>query len=175
MRANNVFSVEKTVAKASINLSATIDQANIFSFTLSDLPQVSAWTAVFDVYRIMQVEVDFLPVLPSTQGTPPLYTVIDYDDNNALTSLGATLEYDTIMITQMGQMCRRILKPRVSVALYGGAFTQFGQVQNQWIDAASPGTIHYGVKTYFPSYTGATTGVAYNVVARYLIQFKNTR
>jgi len=173
-RRDRPFTIDKTVSLGTVALSATADMTAGVSFILGQVPEVTSLTSIFDAYRIIQAEISFVPLL-SNVATPPLYTVIDYDDASPLTSLGATLEYDTLLITQSGQLNHRVLTPRTALAAYSGSFTSYAQNSRTWVDAASPNVQYYGVKYYLPALTGATPAQAYTIAARYVIQFRNTR
>jgi hypothetical protein len=172
-RRDKVYTFDKSVELGAIANNATIDQAGAWSFRLSDLPESSSFTTLFDTYRFVQVDISFVP-RDITSTLPPLVSVIDYDDANPLSSLSSADDYDTVMTTQTGQLHRRVLKPRAALAAYSGAFSSYAQTKDQWIDAASPSVLYYGVKTYFNANPGPTENV-YTVKAHYVIQFKNTR
>jgi len=171
LRRNKVYTCVKSYLSTAINVSGTIDQAGSIAFVINSVGDVGSLATIFDQYRIAHVSVDFIPLL-ATLSTSPLYTVIDYDDSNVLTSLAATLEYSTLQISQQGQQQTRVLSPRVALSAYTGAFTGFANQGGQWIDAASPTVQHYGIKWYFPSLAGASTVPAYNVVVHLTINLR---
>lgn len=137
-------------------------------FTLSDLPQVASFQAVFDSYRINKVTVKFIPlqnVSPlksaDTAGAnqngvnQDLETVIDYDDGNILTSRSAALEYDTYKVTPCYAKHVRTITPKMSMNAFKTSGTTIGYIQEakQWIDAAYADVEHYGIKGCIPRYS----------------------
>lgn len=135
------------------------------------------FTAVFDQYRIVAVEVAFLPyvntvsVLGALQGR--LFTAIDYDDVNAPGSANAVRAYNSCVITKPWESCMRTFVPHTAEAAYSGAFTSFANKTNAWIDSASPGVKHYGVKYWAEPST--TTTSSWYVEVRLFVEFKNIR
>lgn len=156
--------------------SVTAEQDGAFAFSLASLPDPTEFTNLFDTYRISKVKLDFYPLFIDTSATvpyPPMITAIDYDDSVA-TAYAVLQEYDTSVVSQTGTYFQRVLTPRVALAAYGGAFTQFAQAKaEQWLDCASPGVTHYGLKYALPI-TGAANGV-WLVEATYMLQFRESR
>jgi len=147
------------------------------SFTLNSLPQASSMTTLFDKYRFLQVIVVFTPTFTVSNSTTSypgrLTTVLDYDDAVVPASTAALYNYDTKQQCEGTQVCRRVLRPRPAIAAYSGAFTSFATPsQPLWINSASPGVQHYGVKYVLDQYNVATvTSASYNVTAEFIIEF----
>lgn len=157
-----------------------------FAFSLSDLPQASSWTAVFDQYRFEEVEIHLYPInncqistTTSTNVAACSQMVLDFDDSNALGSENAALEYDTVQTFMPYDHIVVRMKPAVSPAYYSsGAFTGYGVAPSdkEWIDAASPAVVHYGVKMWVGSLIPTSTMVSgWQVYAQYTVSFRNTR
>lgn len=161
-------------------------------FRLDDLPQLSSYQTIFDSFRINKVVVKFRPLqsmVPTnaTDGsgtnvstTPPLLqTVIDYDDSNLLTSENQLLNYDNLKISQPWQMHKRVFVPAISANAFkaGGSTIGYYQKKKQWIDAAYPDTIHYGIKGYTPGpiTLTATTQAAWVVYVTMFFSMKELR
>lgn len=154
--------------------SASLEIDQQLQFMLSSFTNVSAYQTLWDSYRILQITVRFFPCatppLSGSQG--PVYTAVDYDDATT-TTLSQLLEYDTLQMCQPGTYFERTFTPRVANALYSGAFTSFGQVKSPWIDLASAGVLHYGLKIATPNGTVATP--LFNTTVSAVIQFRNIR
>jgi hypothetical protein len=148
-----------------------------YVFALSSAPQYANWQAVFDQYRIVAVEVDFMPYFnvnttsAALQGR--LFTCIDYDDGNTPLSAQAIRDFPNCIITPATRSCTRTLVPHVADALYAGAFTSFGNKGPTWIDSASPSVQHYAVKAWAEN--SATTSSTWYVEVRMFIEFRNPR
>lgn len=144
---------------------------------LSNAANYADFVSVFDQYRIVAVEVQFIPyfsqvtVTANLQGR--LLTAIDYDDVNAPASANAVRAYNTCVITEPWKSHVRTLVPHIADAAYSGTFTSFANATGQWIDSASPGVKHYGVKGWAEGST--TTTSSWYVEVRLFVEFKNIR
>lgn len=158
-----------------LSTSVTLETFTVFTTSLSALPQYVTFQALFDQYRIAEVEVWLIPrCAPNAATTRPglLTTLIDEDDNNLLTTVGSALEYQDAVTTSGSQGHYRRFVPHVADALYSGAFTSFGNRAAPWIDVASPSVIHYGFKA---ACTTTDIVYVYDILSRLRIQFRNVR
>ncbi len=158
----------------------------VFNFSLADLAQSSDWTAVFDQYKIEDVEVHFMPFFPapgitntSTNFAHASQFVLDFDDGNALGSENAALEYDNCQSAMHYDEVVVKLHPAVAPAYYqSGAFGGYGVAPSdrEWLDCGSTGILHYGIKCWIGALAASSTMVAgWNVYAQYTVSFRNTR
>lgn len=176
-KSNKPYSItqELTIGTAFTNSTASATFGGQY-FTIGFLDQTSSLTAVFDQYRIICIETWLIPQelsnLSGTYGTGNLYSVIDYDDANPLTTIGQANDYTNVMCTTSNQGHYRRFTPHVAVATYSGAFTSYGNVEAPWIDATSTSVQHYGLK--FAS-TAAGTAQAFNLQVRYHCEWRNVR
>lgn len=173
------------VRSRQLNVSYTnaLEIFGVITFALTDLPDYTEFTALFDLYRLRKVVLTFRPAFNNatagTAASAPItynYTVIDYDDANALASDGIAQEYQTCQVHTNYEKFTRVVYPRLASAVYSGAFTSFASTGNtQWLDAASPGVLYYGLKYNIePSLQGTTTPVWY-IDMKYYIELKNVR
>lgn len=177
LKRDKVFTFARSLTLASLVPSTTVDLFGAYSFHLDQCANYTEFTALFDQYRIMQVQIDFIWDLGQNSGCSPLYTILDYDDASAPVNLGEYLQYDTLMITSGGSRDHsRVVHPQAAAAMYSGTFTSFGNAPRMmWQNCASPGIQYYGVKYAIPASAGNPTTAAYQVVAKYVLQFRNTR
>jgi hypothetical protein len=173
---NKVHSFHRSLSIGNITSSATAEVDGSVAVTLGGFPDFSDFTNLFDAYRIAQVSVEFYPLFLDTTATtnyPPIATVIDYDDASS-TSYSLLQEYDSLQIVNTGVYFERTFIPRIASAVYSGAFTSFAQSKGlTWIDAASTGVIHYGLKYALPE-AGAANPV-WSVTVHAIIQCRNSR
>ena len=129
-------------------------------FTLTDCPNAGLFTQLFDQYRINYIEVEFIPEFTSSElstngatgvATGMLYGTVDGDDNAQPTSIDYLREYDICKETHVTKKSKFGFKPRLALAAYSGAFTSYANQQAGWIDCASNGVIHYGLKFGMPT------------------------
>jgi hypothetical protein len=159
-----------------ITSNTTIAQGTALSFALNNLADYADLTTVFDQYRIMVVEVTLMPSA-SNQGnngtTGHVWTVLDYDDATALSSIDAALDYPNVVAMNGLDTQIRSFTPHVAVGVYGGStFSAYGNLAQQWIDCGYPGVPHFGFKI-----VTAATSVAqvYDVSVKMHVQFRNPR
>jgi len=158
---------------ALLTQSTTLPVFTATSFQLSDLPDYTEFTALFDKYRITSIEAWLFPRNTQTAtGSNGLITsVIDYDDATALSTVSQAMEYQNQSTAPGNCGHYRRFTPAISLAAYSGAFTSYAQRQNQWIDSASPSVQHYGYKL---ASTVATTAFVYDAIFKYHIEFQQT-
>lgn len=174
--ANKVYSIcSETINPTALTTSTTVPTFYSRAFQVSDLDLITSLVSVFDQYRIDAVEVWFecSTSLATSNGAQDLYTVIDYDDANNLTSLNTALDYGNVMVSPHGEHHYRKFHPHVAVAAYSGTFTSFLNSPAQWIDAASANVQHFGFKVAAGVTTSAT--ISYNLRIRYWTSWRNVR
>lgn len=165
------------------NISSSTATFNNFTwkFALSDLPNYTEFTTLFDQYRITAIEMLFVPTATESVSTTPIngcfFAVIDYDDATSLSTNTDYLQYDTfqqqLLVMPASSVKKIKLRPRLATAVYGGgAFTSYANTVS-WLDVASPSVEHYGVKVGLAA-TPVTT-IGYQVLARYELEFKHAR
>jgi len=118
-----------------------------FSFSLSNHPQSSSWAALFDQWTIPQVSVSYQSLLPPGSTLVPLklYTALDFDNANAITTVTAIEDYSTCSCNVMEPQTRfvRSIRPctKPTTSSSGSA------VQRMWIDSGTPGNLFYGLRS----------------------------
>lgn len=147
-----------------------------YNFTLAAFNGYADYTAVFDQYRLYQVEVWVSPHQTADAATGShhgmLCTVIDLDDSTTPASQAALMQYGNVVCSSGVQGHYRKWTPAISVAAYSGAFTSFAVEMAPWIDVASSGVQHYGLKFAL----NATSVVyTYSIMVRGHFEFRATR
>ncbi len=139
-------------------------------FKLSDLPNSSEFTALFDQYMIAGVKYRFVsrinPDFNSTSSVKGVYPVIkwvhDHDDANAPSAREDLQQYPGCREFNFSsdKNCTRwmYLKPAIANEVFGTTLTTAYQPKwRQWCDNAYPGIQHYGLKMFVDScYAGQT-------------------
>lgn len=140
---STVYAVQDTLANR-----ATIHM-------LSNLPNYTELTALFDQYKITAVKARFIfdmtaSNIPNTttQNTMPnLITVIDKNDGTALAAITDYEQYETMKVRRLDKQITIYFKPRVSSSLYSaGGFTGYAISPQVWVDTNSPSVEYYGLK-----------------------------
>jgi hypothetical protein len=144
------------------------------SFKLTNLPQQTTFTALFDQYRIDEIELWFEPqVIDVVLTTAPakIYSAIDYDDAGTPSSINAMMQYTNCNIGSASQGHYVRFRPHVAIAAYGsGAFSSYSNRSAMWIDAGSPSVEHYGFKAVIPI---GTVGYSVTLNARFHVSCRN--
>lgn len=170
---NKIYTFERVYNLPAITSPASVDVSGVIGPSLSQFPGYTDLTSLFDQYRIIQIQIDFVP--SSSSGVyVPFYSAIDYDDYTVAAGLGDLLQYQTLMVTQSAAVHTRVFNPRIAAAAYGGVvFTSYANLPGTtWIDVASPSVNYYGLKYYWPA--GASTGILTPVV-KAVIQCRSVR
>lgn len=146
------------------------------NFKLSDVPNASEFTQLFDQYCIKMVKMSLIPRFTevsntSTQGN--IWSVLDYDDSIAPPNVDTVLQYENVKRTRMSQIHTRYFKPAVADEIYAtGVATTYGAKKNQFLDCTNDAVEHYGVKLWFDT---RATNVIYDVQIKFYLAFKNVR
>jgi len=168
----NLFRTEQIATQAfTLTVQSSIPLFGSLAFNLSDIPAYSNWTALFDQYRIEEVEAIFRP-FNSTVANGRIITAIDYDNQPTVTSFNQVEKYQTAVTADSTQTIRRRFKPRTAVPIYNSLSTvgyQMGPINN-WIDSAYPDVPHFGL-VYALENVG--TGYSYVVDLKYTLTFNN--
>jgi len=169
-------------------IQATVNATTPFAmaFSLQDLNQVASLTALFDQYRFDKVELKLIPQstsinvmnTASPNDTPPkILAVLDFDDSIAPASLAAVQEYDNVQIVTYGEGLMITLLPSYTPAVFAaGAFSGYAVQRAGWLDCANQAVAHYGIKGIVTALQAlSTSGVYWDVAAKYYVSFRNTR
>jgi hypothetical protein len=140
-------------------------------FTIGDLDQVNTLAAFFDQYRIDLIEVWIECATPGTYNTH-FVSVIDFDDANVLTTYPSAADYQNAVDTSINISHYRAFVPHIAVASYSGSFISYQNVTAPWIDYASSGVQHYGIKVAVATTVAVQT---FNIRARFHVSNRNVR
>jgi hypothetical protein len=174
---NQVYRFTQMMSIAVNTSSTTLAVFYAQAFLASYIDQISSLTAVFDQYRIDEIEVWIIPRIgvnnsSNTEDHGLFASVIDYDDYNSLTGFNQALDYTNVLVTNGKDGHYRRFKPHVAVAAYSGAFTSFLNEESPWIDAASTGVQHFGLKT---AWTATDSVYNQSIQALYHMSWRNVR
>lgn len=151
------------------------------AFILSDTPNVSEFTTLFDQYKITGVawrwvcQID--PMVATTKVYPKLYSVVDFDDVAAPTSFTDIVQYPNLkeFIPTDGRPVSRwhYFKPARAAVEYESAVNS--AYRPQWkgfVDCASSTAPHFGLKFCAQE---MQSGVVVAIEYKYYLAFKNIR
>jgi hypothetical protein len=143
------------------------------AFTFSQIPQATSLAAIFDQYRIDEVEVWITPTLSAgATATSLLYSAVDYDTSVTPGSIGQLQQYQNVMETSATTGHYRRWRPHVGTAVGIPNTTVQGManVQSPWIDSLTAGVNHNGLVIAMPA---TATTVTLNLRVRFTISVRN--
>ncbi len=168
--------VQSYEASPWMNTSASVPTFAVANFVASNVDQIGALTAVFDQYRFARIEAWITPRVTSSnsssQNVGLLHTVIDFDDSTNLSSVAQANDYTNVVVSSGLDGHYRTFVPHAALAAYSGTFTSYANVEAPWIDAASTGVQHYGIKA---ACTTTDVTYMYDLVVRIHMQWRNVR
>lgn len=161
-----------------------------FAFRLTDVPNASEFTALFDQYRIQKVVVTFHPRASAMSTTTQIgnsltgriMTAIDHDDNAAIgggTWAGirdALNQYQTCRTHVPQRTFSRVIYPQKRVAGIdiAGALANTGTGSRSWTDCAVASALWYGLRVGVQN-TTSTGDIVMDVSLKYYLQFRDVR
>lgn len=183
---NQKYRMKRITVATDVTQQALTLTAPTYQFALSDLPNYAEFTGLFDQYRFRFVRMTFRPRFNMATVTtitaaifPNLYTVIDYDDNNALAALNDARQYQSLKQTRFDEDHVRFIRPRVAAALFNNGsplFSGYGNEAAPWIDSATPDVKHFGIKGLVePGVSGQTALQSWSVELEYFLEFRQSR
>lgn len=159
-----------------------------YKFLLQDIPQHASFEALFDTYRVNKLVVKFIPQINSftvisTAGANAanraelMATVIDYDDNNLLSSYLSALDYETFRETPSYRTHKRVYIPAISQEVFKTSGTTIGYTQSKkkWIDMAYDDVEFYGLKGVIQNHAATNIQQIWRVFVTAYITLKQVR
>jgi len=182
---NRSFTMTCQQAVVVINTGAGASSAGVIFASLTQATGLSGFQAVFDMYRILAVQVRFNPIYTqvtfptlATPTTTPTYltTAIDYEDAVNPANSNALRQYESCQSVHFTQYLERTFTPRVPAAVYTnttGLSTSVASLASPWLATSSPDVQHLGVKWVLDPAVGVTIQ-AYAATITAVFQFRNT-
>lgn len=172
----------KRVSQTVISTSPTdIGRAANF-ISLSNVPDVTDFTNLFDQFTIDSLEVHFvLPRAAISAGNsaifPTLAFAYDPNDSTAPTTIGDVLSYDNVTVRQFSESNRQIsfrIKPKMQQSLAAGAATS---AVSLWCSTSTASTTPWlGFKFWLVDYNSTSTaGSVVTVYLKYHMRFRVPR
>lgn len=171
--------------------STVANNAQFYSFKLSDVLDVAHITGLFDQYRIRKVILEFQPIQTEvlmsqpTNATAPIAQIpmilsaIDRDSNTAPATLDEVREYSSMKELPATKYFKWVFKPSVLAEVYRSAIsTNYNPKFDTWLDTSSGGGAdvpHYGLKLIMGLGGSADNVYKYNVKSTYIIECKTIR
>jgi hypothetical protein len=160
---------------------AAVDAGYATSFALSDLPNYTEFTNLFDRWRIREVTLEFCyqqAINTATFCFP--FVILSTDLNDAVTPLteNQLLERENAKMHNFSAgrtVVRHVLQPRQLAAGSGGSLTT-EMPRDSWVDCAYSSSPYYGFKAWIGNYNSAISGAAQlRLYLTYDLEFKTAR
>lgn len=151
------------------------------TFGLSDVPNNSEFTALFDQFKIVGIKYRWVvkrnPEDANTATYKGLYPrvcwVHDHDSAQASATLVELQQYSRMSEFYFGdsKMNTRwqYLKPAVANSVYNGVYNGYSALWRRWLDCGYPAVPHYGIRYY---YDALYAGISIELECKYILQFK---
>lgn len=159
-----------------ININTEANATGLFKhFELSQIQQYSAYTTIFEYYKIDKVVVEFRyksiggqgrvvdvsGSLPVNEINPVLYFKVDHndDDSDTLVNLKQSMSCREHQFTNDKPNFTITLKPAVLIEdenIKGATGTKHRPKWGMWLDTDELGIEHYGLKAYCVASTGGS-------------------
>jgi len=182
---NQIHQFKRTFLKGTWTLNNLTDTFVAYTFKLSDLPNYTEFTNLFDRFRIVKVAVhlipqwtnnDLNPVTSMEKVNPAIYSVVDTTEDAAPTALTEMYEYSNLKITRGGRIHTRYFSPAVLTnAFEGVAATAYIPKWKQWITTDDYATPHYAIKLAGDKTQTSSNNFTVRVMMSYYIQCKNVK
>lgn len=182
----SVYSFKQQAELSNINVPASTPTFFVYSFSLSQLPQVTAFENLYDNYRLLAIKITFFPefnvsyaATASSFTLPEMYTVFDPDDVLVPTQVATLNQYQTLKRTLFTRPHVRYLKPfpalgNNSVAGTTGTANSCLLSRKMWMNMAQSGVLYYGLKGCITaSQNNQIPAQTVRVSCTYYVQFRN--
>ena len=171
--------VRRHVDGFSIPLVGAASTAQGFNFSLTDVPNYSDFTNLYDQYKICAVHVKFYPsqtqtitlnTLERANACARFLSAIDLNDSTAPLTADEVRQYETCEVTSILETHERFIKH----PLYQNSS---GQNTGDWVATSSPSLNWSGLKIFIEpcNATGTSTTLTYHLEMIYYLCFKNIK
>jgi len=152
-----------------------------YDFKLTDVPGYGEFTALYDQYKIEQIEFIINPTFDDNNmsnridSLRPIRYVIDYDDVTVPTTENELLEYGKCKSFMCGKNKLIKVNPKILTMVYKTAVsTGYAPKGDMWLDCDDTTVPHHGIKLWFPAISPQAMA-SWGVEVIYHLAFKNTR
>lgn len=169
-------------ASSVITVTGGVDAYAAASFELQNIPSASEFTALYDQYKITGIKYQLMPRgntaevgSSAVQGNQcRIFSVLDYDDSVAPTSIAQLTQYQNLKVTNSTQTHTRYFKPRFNLDILSGSVGLTGNAPTTgWIDVTNADVKHRGLKLAIQAPPAGT--YVYDLLVTYYLMFKNVR
>lgn len=164
--------------------STTADIFGTYFGSLNQISGVSDFTGLYDQFKILGLKWSLIPrgnssdISPSgtsAQQSVGVFSVIDYNDSTALTSLNQAVQYANLKMTRSHQVHSRYFKPRITPTIENGVGgTASALTTRGWLDVSTGANVpHYGIKYVLQQ--APNVAQTFDLKVDYYLAFKNVK
>lgn len=159
-----------------------------FAFKLSDFPNYTEFTGLYDQYRVVKVDVQFLALTIGITNTnsagsivitcPRFLTVLDYDDSTAPSAMDDLRQYNNCIAVNGSESFIRSFTPAsLELGYISGIANSYAPVYKKWHDLSGSNIPHYGIKYGLDNtpIAGPNSAFGYNVECTIHLEFRQSR
>lgn len=165
---------------ATITVGSISPTLQAFEFRLNQVPNYTEFTALYDQYKINAVKITFLPeqtqsvslsTANNATGSARFFSVVDYNDSAAPSSIDQLREYQSCKFTSIFKPHKRYFKPRIldSSGIYNPG--------RPWLSTQTGASItHYALKIGIePTQATVATVDQFTVEVKYYLSFRTVK
>lgn len=177
-RGQKLYLFKRHLDYGELTLNNLLPTFAVYNFSLSDLPNSTEFTTLYDMYKINCVKITFLPQMTqnvslgavnNAYASTRFFSAIDYNDGNAPTSYDDIRQYQSCKVTP-------ILRPHKRVIFKPKILDSNGFSIAPWMSTASPNANYFGLKVAVePMDSSSTTSMIYTVEAKFYMSFKQVK
>lgn len=181
----NSYFFKRKFYKGAWTLNNLTEVITAYTFKLTDLPNYTEFTNLFDRYRILKVAVilvpqwttnDLNPVTTTEKVNPAIYSLIDYTEDAPPASLSEFYEDSQCKITRGGRIHKRVFTPSVLCNAFETVTTSaYTPKWKQWITTDDPATPHYSIKLAGDKTNTSSNNFVVKIFMTYYFQCKDLK
>lgn len=150
-------------------------------FQLSNLADVTDFTNLYDMYKILKVKYTLMPrgnssdvgILAGAGASTRVCSVLDYDDSLAPVSFNQLCQYSNIKWTSATQNHSRTIVPKFLREVSTGLGTTANEIATGWINCTNNNVYHRGIKLGIQAPSSGSA--VYDLLVKYTLAFKGVR
>lgn len=176
-RGQKIYMFTRHLDYGELVVNAATGAAQGYNFSLSDLPNYTEFTNLYDQYKINAVKICFIPqqtmsnslsTANSAQAYVRFFSAIDYDDTT-VTGPDDLRQYQNCKYTPIYRRHKRfIYKPKI---VDSSSYTL-----SPWISTTAPSANYFGLKVAVePTDSTVLSSFTYTIEAKFYMSFKNVK
>ncbi len=185
LSAKKIYTFRRSTTGTGVTVSTSSSTFGAASYYLASFDSTSEFAENYQLYRIIQLTVKFIPVgnlvnvidetNDAIQDMGHFHTVIDQHNDSTPISISELEQYKTHQVVRTGQYIARTWSPRTLGRAYAGVTDGFYAMSPKtWLSTDYNDVNYYGIKWALSQVVGVATGsTVYTTQIDAVIQCKN--